>query len=124
MIVSWPTGGRGVVAPPNVRRVSGFHHDAWPEHAVYIEDLAWDYAASGEAVLFFVARLKDGQYYWYVPPGTVSPAVAEAAVLAYQDYVNRDGLRGFYGEWFNFVWRGSGLTKLDVWGYLAWLGTH
>lgn len=99
-------------------------HDPWPVHAIYIEPLQWDYAYSGQAVLFFVAQLRDGQYYWYVPPGTVSPADAEAAVVAYQSFVTRDGVRGFYGEWFNYFWRANSLTKLDVFGYLAWLGSH
>jgi len=79
--------------------------DKWPDHAV---QYVGNFVAGGSPLgykFIFQFKLKDGTVYNYWSSLFPTYGQAEGQYGNSSDYVNPDGVKGAFGEWFNYVVR-------------------
>lgn len=125
MILNSPTGGRTIFYTPRLATTSVVSpHDPWPSHAVIWQGDLFQQSASGAWYIGSSFTLKDGTQFFYFGGGYATFEEGYAAWKAWQTYKNRDGLVGFYGEWWNEVGRSQSNTKVLTTNFLEWYYSH
>lgn len=81
-------------------------------------------AASGAFYFAFGFDLLGGAGFVYPVGPFPDPTTASIFANSFQTFVNPDGLTGYYGEWFNYVARGSVIDKVTTANLPDWLLAH
>lgn len=111
-----------IVSQPAAQKL--WRHDPWQQHGDEHGRISFDICPSGNRVFWFEDGLKDGSF-WYYPFLFGDPTqTLNFFTWVQTNGVGPDGMVGFAGETFNYVWRPKVFGKFNEDDFITWFYAH
>jgi hypothetical protein len=104
---------------------TGHKHDPWAMHSkLGITSLESGTTFAGMYPTFVVATLVDGSVWYYLNRVFSTEDDRYAYQYLSNTFTTPDGVTGFYGECYNFVYRSATTAKMTEAEFIAWIAAH